>query len=160
MISRTRKMHWIIKLFGLIKVPMIFYCKPKVISIDDNKLVVKIPLNRRTRNHIKTMYFGALCIGADITGGFLAMDPIQESKRKIILLFKDMNVKFLKRAEADVYFTCNDGIAVRELVQEAIKTGSRQNYTLKIIAQTPSISDDIIAEFDLTLSLKDYSNNK
>mgnify|MGYP001181192143 CR=1 FL=1 len=153
-------MHWIIKLFGLIKVPMIFYCRPKVISTDDNKLVVKIPLNRRTRNHIKTMYFGALCIGADITGGFLAMGPIQESKRKIILLFKDMNVKFLKRAEADVYFTCNDGIAVRELVQQAIKTGSRQNYTLKIIAQTPSISDDIIAEFDLTLSLKDYSKNK
>ena len=151
-------MHWTIKLFGLIKVPMIFYCRPQVISIDDEKLVVKIPLTRRTRNHIKTMYFGALCIGADITGGFLAMGPIQESQRKIVLLFKDMNVRFLKRAEADVHFTCKDGIAVKELVNKAIETGSRQNFTLRIVAQTPSISDDIVAEFNLTLSLKDYSN--
>jgi len=40
----------------------------------------------------------------------------------------------------------------------AIETQERQNYTLKIIAKTPKISDDIVAEFDLTLSIKDYTN--
>ena len=158
MFSKITKLTWMVKLFGLSKVPMIYYCKPKVIQFNNELLEIKIPLNSRTQNHLNSMYFGALAVGADVTGGFLALPAIQKSKRKINLLFKDFNAKFLKRAEADVHFICQDGIAVNNLVQQAIDTKKRQNYTLKIIAKTPSISDDIVAEFDLTLSIKDYSN--
>tara|TARA_Y100001934_G_C12144669_1_gene674294 strand:+ start:286 stop:765 length:480 start_codon:yes stop_codon:yes gene_type:complete len=158
MFSKITKLTWMIRLFGFTKVAMIAYCRPRVIVFDDTTLEIKIPLNRRTRNHINTMYFGALSVGADITGGFLALPPIQKSKRKIILLFKDFNAKFLKRAESDVHFICKDGEAVKNLVDAAIKTQERQNFKLKIIAKTPKISDDIVAEFELTLSLKDYTN--
>ena len=158
MFSKITKLTWLIRLFGFTKVAMIYYCKPKVIHVDNESLEIKIPLNRRTKNHINSMYFGALSVGADITGGFLALPPIQKSKRKIVLLFKDFNAKFLKRAESDVHFICKDGKAVSDLVNKAIETGERQNYTLHIIARTPKISDDNVAEFDLTLSIKDYTN--
>ena len=159
MFSKITKLTWLIRLFGFSKVAMIYYCRPKVIAVDSDSLEIKIPLNRRTKNHINSMYFGALSVGADITGGFLAMPPIQKSKRKIVLLFKDFNAKFLRRAEADVHFICKDGKAVSDLVNKAIETGERQNYTLKIKATTPKISDDIVAEFELTLSIKDYTKN-
>ena len=158
MFSKVTKLTWLIRLFGLSKVAMIYYCRPKVISVSENSLEIKIPLNRRTKNHINSMYFGALSIGADITGGFLAMPHIQKSKRKIILVFKDFNAQFLKRAESDVHFICKDGQAVSDLVGQAIQTGERQKYKLSIIAKTPKISDDIVATFDLTLSIKDYTN--
>tara|TARA_Y100000741_G_scaffold279944_1_gene219714 strand:- start:277 stop:756 length:480 start_codon:yes stop_codon:yes gene_type:complete len=158
MFSKITKLTWLIRLFGFTKVAMIYYCKPKVIHVDNESLEIKIPLNRRTKNHINSMYFGALSVGADITGGFLALPPIQKSKRKIVLLFKDFNAKFLKRAESDVHFVCKDGKAVSDLVNKAIETGERQNYTLQIIATTPKISNDIVAEFSLTLSIKDYTN--
>ena len=158
MFSNITKLTWMIRLFGLTQVAMIAYCKPSVILLNESTLEIKIPLNRRTRNHIKSMYFGALSVGADITGGFLALPPIQKSKRKIVLVFKDFNAKFLKRAESDVHFICKDGKAVKDLVDLAIKTQERQNYKLNIIATTPKISDDIVAEFELTLSLKDYTN--
>ena len=158
MLNKITKLTWMIRLFGFTKVAMIAYCRPHVISIDDSKLEIKIPLNRRTKNHINSMYFGALAVGADITGGFLALPSIQKSKRKIVLVFKDFNAQFLKRAESDVHFICNDGLAVDQLVSTAIETQERQNYTLKIIAKTPKISDDVVAEFDLTLSIKDYTN--
>tara|TARA_B100000427_G_scaffold319058_1_gene316873 strand:- start:531 stop:1010 length:480 start_codon:yes stop_codon:yes gene_type:complete len=159
MFSKINKLTWLIRLFGFTKVAMIYYCRPKVIHVDDDSLEIKIPLRRRTKNHINSMYFGALAVGADITGGFLAMPPIKKSKRKIVLLFKDFNAKFLRRAEADVHFICKDGKAVSDLVNKAIETGERQNYTLKIRATTPKISDDIVAEFELTLSIKDYTKN-
>ena len=158
MLNKITKLTWMIRLFGFTKVAMIAYCRPRVISIDDSKLEIKIPLNRRTKNHINSMYFGALAVGADITGGFLALPSIQKSKRKIVLVFKDFNAQFLKRAESDVHFICNDGLAVDQLVSTAIETQERQNYTLQIIAKTPKISDDVLAEFDLTLSIKDYTN--
>lgn len=147
-----------IRFFGITKVPMIYYCRPSVIYNDKEKLEIKIPLNRKTKNHLNSMYFGALSIGADITGGFLALPAIQNSGKKINLVFKDFNAQFLKRAESDVHFICKDGIAVNNLVAKAIETQERQNYTLKIIAKTPKISNDIIAEFNLTLSIKDYTN--
>ena len=158
MFSKITKLTWMIRLFGITKVAMIAYCRPRVIYMDDTQLEIKIPLNRRTKNHINSMYFGALAVGADITGGFLALPPIQKSKRKIVLLFKDFNANFLKRAESDVHFICSDGLAVKQLVEAAIKSQERQNYTLKIIAKTPKVSNDVIAEFDLTLSIKDYTN--
>ena len=134
MLNKITKLTWMIRLFGFTKVAMIAYCRPRVIFIDDSKLEIKIPLNRRTKNHINSMYFGALAVGADITGGFLALPSIQKSKRKIVLVFKDFNAQFLKRAESDVHFICNDGLAVDQLVSTAIETQERLNYTLKIIA--------------------------
>ena len=158
MFSKITKLTWMIRLFGFSKVAMIAYCRPSVIYFDDKKLEIKIPINTRTKNHINSMYFGALSVGADITGGFLALPSIQKSKRKITLLFKDFNAQFLRRAESDVHFICEDGIEVSKLVNKAIETQERQNYTLKIIAKTPKVSNDIVAEFRLTLSIKDYTN--
>ena len=45
-------------------------------------------------------------------------------------------------------------------LNKAIETGERQNYTLQITATTPKISNDIVAEFSLTLSIKDCFGSK
>ena len=157
-ISKITKLTWMIRIFGFYKVAMIAYCRPSVISVDQKRLEIKIPLKRRTKNHLNSMYFGALSVGADITGGFLALPAIKKSNRNIALIFKDFNAKFLKRAESDVHFVCEDGNAVKNLVEKAIKTQQRENLTLKIFAICPKISGDVVAEFALTLSLKDYTN--
>ena len=155
MVSKATKTTRLIQLFGITKVPMIWYCKPKVIEHTDEKIEIKIPLKRKTKNHLGSMYFGVLAVGADITGGFLAMDPIQESGRKINLIFKDFKADFLKRPEGDVHFTCNDGLAVKELVDRVSKSSDRHNFKLSIEATVPSISSEVVAKFELTLSLKD-----
>jgi len=140
--------------FGLAKIPLIFYCKPKVISINDKSLVVKIKLNRRTRNHLKSMYFGVLSIGADLTGGFLAMRCIREMDYRIALIFKDFHADFIRRAEGDVHFVCNDGLQIRKLVENVEKENKRMSMPVSIIATVPTISPDPVAKFTLTLSLK------
>ena len=155
MLSRVAKTNRLIRLFGFTKVPMIWYCRPKVIEHTDEKIEIKIPLRRRTKNHLGSMYFGVLAVGADITGGFLAMDPIQESGRNIALIFKDFKADFLKRPEGDVHFMCNDGAAIKELVDKTANSTERFNYKLNIDAVVPSISSEVVAKFELTLSLKD-----
>ena len=157
LIKTKTKITWQMLLFGLSKVPLIFYCRPKVINISDSKLEIKIKLNRRTKNHLNSMYFGVLSVGADVTGGFLAMKFIQGSKSKITLIFKDFHAKFLKRAEGDVHFFCEDGVAIQDLVEAAEKTGERQHLPLNITATVPSISQDPVAKFILTLSIKKKS---
>ena len=145
---------WKLWLFGFSRIPLIFFCRPRVIKITATSLEVIIKLNRRTRNHLHSMYFGVLSVGADITGGFLAMEYCRASSSKISLIFKDFHADFLKRAEGDVHFTCTEGSAISALVKKSEKSGKRENMPVNIIAWVPSISPDPVAKFILTLSIK------
>jgi len=157
-LSKTMQATWFIRSFGLTKVPLIFYCRPTVIKLTEETTIIKIPFKRRNKNHLKSMYFGALAVGADIAGGVLAMHLISKSGRNISLVFKDFKADFLKRPEGDTHFTCDDGLAVKNLIDKATKTGERANMPLEITATVPEISgDEPVAEFILTLSLKDKS---
>ena len=154
MIKPETKATWQMYLFGLLKIPLIFFCRPKVISISDTWLEVKIKLNRRTKNHLNSMYFGVLSVGADVTCGFMAMKLINKSQSRISLIFKDFHADFLKRAEGDVHFICEDGLAIQNLIELCEQTAERQNLPVNITATVPSISNEPVAEFKLTLSLK------
>lgn len=153
------KATWFLRSFGFLKVPLIFYCRPSVVEFSSETVIVKIPFKRRNRNHLKSMYFGTLAVGADVAGGFLAMALIRKSGRNISLVFKDFKAEFLKRPEGDTHFTCNAGQAIKNLIDEATKTGERVNMPLKITATVPEISgNEPVAEFILTLSLKAINN--
>jgi acyl-coenzyme A thioesterase PaaI-like protein len=141
--------------FGITKIPLIFFIRPRIIEMNSKKCVVKIPFKRRTKNHLKSMYFGALSIGADLAGGLIAMNAIKKSNVKVNLIFKDMKVDFLKRVEGDAYFTCTDGELIKELVQTAIDTKERVSMPLSITTTVPDkFNDEPVAEFVLTISLK------
>ena len=156
LLSKQIKATWFIRGFGLSKVPLIFYCRPSVVELSDETTIIKIPFKRRNRNHLKSMYFGVLAVGADVAGGVLAMDLIRKSGREISLIFKDFKADFLKRPEGDTHFTCKDGNAVKKLIDEAVKTGERVNMPVKITATVPELfGNEPVAEFVLTLSLKD-----
>jgi hypothetical protein len=147
---------WALRAFGLLKVPLILYANPTVQELSDNVCAVKIPLTWRTKNHYKSMYIGALVIGADCTGGLLAMHHTRASDKDVRLLFKDMKAQFLKRPEGDVLFTCSNGPELKAAVQETAATGERINIPVDIVATVPKSDspNDPVATFTLTISLK------
>ena len=100
------------------------------------------------------MYFGALSVGADIAGGFLAMAIIEQTRQPIELLFKDFSADFKQRANGDTHFTCNDGQHIQTMIQQTLTTGERINHPIYVTATVPSVSLDPVATFQLTLSLK------
>ncbi len=145
----------LLRAFSFFKIPAIFFVRPSVVSLSEQEVVVKIPLRRRTKNHLGSMYFGVLAIGADCAGGLLAMEAIKQSGKKISLQFKDFRADFLKRPMADVHFVCREGEGIRQLVAEAVASGERVNRTLAIDATCPKLSgDEPVAKFQLTMSLK------
>jgi len=143
-----------VRFFGLTKVPLIFFVSPSVVRLDDQQCVVKIPLNRRTKNHLNSMYFGVLATGADLAGGLVAMKEIADSKKQVALSFKDFHAEFLKRAEGDVHFVCTQIPEIKNFVAQVIASGERMNFPVYIEAIVPSIEAAPVAKFTLTLSLK------
>jgi acyl-coenzyme A thioesterase PaaI-like protein len=146
----TLSLRWI----GFTKIPLLFYVGVSVAEISPERMVVKIPLRRRTKNHLNSMYFGALSAGADCAVGVFAMHLIKKQPENIALVFKDFEAQFLKRAEGDVHFCCSQGKEIAELVAQAAASGERVERQFEAVATVPSISDEPVAKFKLTLSLK------
>jgi acyl-coenzyme A thioesterase PaaI-like protein len=146
----TLSLRW----FGLTKIPLLLYVGVSVAEVSPERMVVRIPLRRRTRNHLGSMYFGALCIGADVAPGAYAMYLIRQQPVRISMVFKDFQAEFLKRAEGDVDFCCNQGKEIAELVAQAAASDERVERQLDVIATVPSLSEEPVAKFKLTISLK------
>jgi acyl-coenzyme A thioesterase PaaI-like protein len=144
-----------LRIFGLTKIPLLWFIRPSVHKMNDEVCVVTVPLNRRTKNHLNSMYFGVLCAAADCAGGLTAMKHIRKSGKNISLAFKDFNAEFLKRAEGETFFTNTQGKEIEEFVQKVIVSGERMNMPVEVIATVPSLEgDEPVAKFTLTLSLK------
>ncbi len=140
--------------FGLTRIPLLFYVGVSVAEVSPERMVVRIPLRRRTRNHLGSMYFGALCVGADCAAGALAMYLIRQQPENISLVFKDFSSEFLKRAEGDVNFCCNQGQKISDLVAQAAASDERVERQVEVVATVPTKGDEPVARFKLTLSLK------
>lgn len=144
-----------LRLWTLAKIPLLFFLRPSVVEASARRTVIRIPLSRRSKNHLGSMYFGALCAGADLAGALTAIRRIEASGRAVSLVFKDVRATFLKRAEGDVFFSCEDGEAIGELVRRAIATGEREELPVRIVATVPDrLGAEPAAEFELSLSLK------
>ena len=153
--SFTRTLY--LRYFGLTKIPLLYYVKPRVVDLSDEHAIIKIPLCRRTRNHHGSMYFAALAIGADCCVGLLAVNQIDQNPGNISFIFKDFNANFYRRATADVVFSCHHGREIAALIDAAASTTERVERPLEAIATVPSESDQPVARFSLTLSLKRLS---
>jgi hypothetical protein len=82
------------------------------------------------------------------------MHLIKQQPKHISLVFKDFSAEFLKRAEGDVDFCCDQGNEIAELVAQAAASDERVERRLNVIATVPLLSDEPVARFKLTLSLK------
>lgn len=147
-----KKMQWLLFLMGLFKIPLIGYVRPRLVEINDDSIKVKIRLRRKTKNHLNSMYFGALAVGADIAGGIHVFYYSEIMGKKISFSFKGMKADFLKRAESDVTFESNQGQVIKAGILESIETRERVNKT--IIVNAIDANNEIVATFEMISSLK------
>lgn len=154
LLSEKTRATIMLRLFGFAKIPMMLYVRPSVMEISTERVVVRIPLGRRTRNHVGSMYFGALSVGADCAVGTLAMHLIKKQPEHISLIFKNFSAEFHKRAEGDVDFYCGQGHEISNLVAQSAASDERVEMMIDVIATVPDQSDDPVATFKLTLSMK------
>jgi acyl-coenzyme A thioesterase PaaI-like protein len=147
-----RKMQWMIFLLGLVKIPLIGFVRPRLIELSDEKVAVKIKFRRRTKNHLNSMYFGALAVGADVAGGIHAFYFAEKMNKKVSFAFKSMHAEFLKRAETDVIFECSEGAKIESIIAESFEKQIRINQLVRVEAK--NLSNEIVATFDMEISVK------
>ena len=155
LLTPIQKANLKFKLVGLFKIRMLGFVNAKLVEYSEQKTVVRVPLNRKTRNHLGSVYIGALAVGADVTGAWLVFDYLDKTKKKVSIVFKDLRTEFLKRADGDVHFTCLDGPEVLASFNQTILDGERKNIPLTVTATVPSkYGEEPVATFVMTLSMR------
>ncbi len=144
-----------INAYCALNIPLLAFVTPRVLELSESKAMVRIRLDRRTRNHLNVMYFGALAMGAELSVALQALQSIAEEKQaKVSFIFKDFNAEFLKRADGHTHFVCEQVQEVKQLVQTAALTDERVEAQFNGYAYVPSQSDEPVMRYQLTLSLK------
>lgn len=150
-----RKANWGLKLFAWRYIPLIGFCSPKIVRMSAETLEVTMPHSWRTKNHLGSIYFGALAIGADLAGAFLVFSKAKARGVNANFAFKDVQGQFLKRPEATVHFTSHDGALIDQMIDQSLSSGERINKAVSVVVTCPTLhGDEPMAMFTLTLSVK------
>jgi acyl-coenzyme A thioesterase PaaI-like protein len=144
----------LIRLLGL-KIPVLLFLGPRVLRLDETGCTVKIPFDWRSKNHVGSMYFGALCAGADLASGLPAFRAMRAGHARVVPLFADVHGEFLKRADGDVHFDCEQGAEVAAAVERADRTGERITMPVHVTCTVPDrYGGEPVARFTLGLTMK------
>lgn len=147
------KLNWLIKGTSLLRVPLLSFCNPKLIALEP-KSQVFIPLNFVTKNHVRTMYFGALAMGAELSVAVPILNAMFIEKKKISFIFKNVKCEFLKRADTDVIFEYASIDKSRELIEKALQSGERENLTCPGLAYSSKNPENVFMTYEITVSVK------
>jgi len=151
------KISALINAYCAVNIPLLAFITPRVVALTDDRAEVRVRLDRRSRNHLGVMYFGALAMGAELSVALKALTAIHSSGKKIDFIFKDFQSDFLKRADGHVHFVCKDAAKIQDLINRAAASSDRISETFEGYAYVPSAGEEPVMKYKLTLSVKQRS---
>ena len=144
------------RIFLLTKLPAAFFSGVRVQYADEAKALVTVPYKWLTTNPFKSTYFACLSMAAEMSTGLLAMAHTYKQQPPISMLVVKTEGNYFKKATGITTFTCEDGIAIQHIIQEAMSSGKSTSITARSIGKDNS--GEVVAEFSITWSFKIKAN--
>ncbi len=153
--KELKKLNRFIRALSLFKVPLLGICRPQVLELTQDIARVKLPFEFLTKNHLGSMYFGALAMGAELSIAIRLLDRMRKEKVPISFIFKDFQCTFLKRAESPVHFVTEQVRIIDDLINLAMAEAERQNGTFEGYALSEKNQEKLMT-YKITISMKKF----
>lgn len=140
------------RMFLFTKLPSAFFSGLRIQSFDENECTVTVPFKWFTKNPFRSTYFACLAMAAEMSTGALALAHVYKRNPAVSMLVIKMEIKYFKKATNRTSFTCKDGVALKQAIEEAIATGEGKEFTAT--TQGFNTTGDLIAECVITWSFK------
>ena len=144
------------RLFLLSKLPAAFFCGVRVRYADEKKCETSVPYKWLSQNPFKSTYFACLSMAAEMSTGVLALAHIYKRQPSVSMLVSKVEGNFLKKAVGRTIFTCEDGLIIKQTIEDAIISNEGKIITAKSYGR--NAEGEIVAEFSITWSFKVKSN--
>lgn len=140
------------RLFLFTKLPSAYFSGVRVKSLSEEKAEVTVPYKWFSQNPFKSTYFACLAMAAELSTGLLALLNTYNRKPAVSMLVVGLEAVYHKKATGITLFTCEDGLAVKDIVNDAIATGEPK--AIKTKSTGVNEKGELIAEFFITWSFK------
>lgn len=146
LVKRFPDKAWEIRLAAFkASTPMLVWTAPTIVEIKEDYTKLKVPLNWRTINGFKSMFFAAIAAGIDLTGGFYGFGVADAND--VGVLYKDVKIEFKRRVDEDLILVTKDNRKVSEAILAAAASGERisvpvsvEGYCLGYSSEKPVVS--------------------
>ncbi len=140
------------RLFLLMKLPSAFFCGVRVQHISKDRAEVTVPYKWLSQNPFNSTYFACLAMAAEMSTGLLSIINIYKRQPAVSMLVTGLEAVYHKKATAITIFICEDGLAIFNTIEDAIKTGEAKSFKAKSTGRNKH--GELVAEFFITWSFK------
>jgi hypothetical protein len=140
------------RMYLLYKLPAAFFSGIRIREINTEKCTTSVPYKWLTQNPFRSTYFASLAMAAEMSTGVLALSNVYQRKPVVSMLVTKMEASYFKKAISTSFFTCEDGLKIANVVNNAISSGDGKTVTVKTTGRNKD--DEMIAEFLFTWSFK------
>ncbi len=145
------------RVFLFSRLPSAYFSGVRVRELDGAHCMVTVPYKWFSQNPFRSTYFACLAMAAEMSTGALAMAHLHGRDPSVSMLVVKLEANYFKKATGRTRFTCNDGAAFDNAIEESIATGEARTVS----AKSTGINDagEVVAEFIITWSFKAKSKS-
>jgi hypothetical protein len=140
------------RLFLLSKLPMAFMAGLKVKQFNETGSSVSVRFKWLNQNPFRSIYFAVISMAAELSTGLLAFAHIYKRNPSVSMLVVNMEASFYKKAVGSIVFTCNDGNAIEQAIEQTIASG--EGVIIRCTSIGKNEEGDEVAKFIFTWSFK------
>lgn len=144
------------RIFLFTKLPSAFFSGVRVLVADEKTCVVTVPYKWFSQNPFKSTYFACLSMAAEMSTGVLALAHVYQRNPQISMLVLKVQGDFTKKAISKTTFTCEEGLIIKQTIEDAISSREGKIITAKSYGRNKC--GEIVAQFEITWSFKVKSN--
>lgn len=141
-----------LRFFLFTRLPAALFSGVRVLHADEETCVVTVPYRWFTKNPFRSTYFACLSMAAEMSTGVLAMAQLFERNPPVSMLVTRVTGDFNKKAIGRTHFTCEDGLRIRQAIEEAVRTKEAKTFHARSTGRNND--GEIVAQFEITWSFK------
>jgi len=135
--------------------PMGFLSGMRITELNEELCRVSVPFKWLNKNPFKSIFWAVLGMAAEMSSGALVTLYTYGKKPSISLLVSKCGAEFVKKSTGKIVFTCNDGLLIKNAVEEAIQT--KESVEIETYMEGVNTDGETVAKFKFTWSLKQRS---
>jgi hypothetical protein len=140
------------RMYLLSRLPNAFFAGLRIRDLDETVCRVSVPYKWFTKNPFRSTYFACLSMAAEMSTGVLCLVHLYKRNPQVSMLVVRTEAEYYKKAIGKTFFTCEEGLMIKETIEHAIEKGEAKTFRARSIGK--NAEGLIVAEFFITWSFK------
>lgn len=142
--------------FIMFKLPAAYFTGVRTKEITDKHCVTSVKHRWINQNPFKSMFWAVQGMAAELSTGALVMSCIRESNARVSMLVANNKATFSKKAKGRITFTCEDGLKIKEAIQQTLQSGEGVTCWMQSIGKDET--GDVVSRFEFEWTVKQKGN--